>query len=110
MDAHVRFLAQRYAQGIHALEEKQEELRVTRPPFFHYKTRQLFITEEHKLAAQELSARTDAHRVDEAEQQIERILVAKLSKLILAFEPESAEIAGEILEDARKYARLHWLD
>jgi len=110
MDAHLRFLAQRYEQSIHSLEEREEFLRVTRPPFYQPKTRQLAITEEHRVEAAKLTAQADAHRVEEAKQKIERILVAKLSKLILALDPESAVIAGEILEETRKFARMHWLD
>jgi hypothetical protein len=110
MDAHLRFLAQRYEQSIHALEEREEFLRVTRPPFFQPKTRQLAITEEHRVEAEKLTAQADAHRVEEARQQVERILVAKLSTLILALDRDSVELAGEILEDTRKFARLHWLD
>ena len=110
MDAHVRFLAQRYDQSIHALAEREEFLRVTRPPFFQPKTRQLAITEEQRVASEKLTAQADAHRVEEAKQQVERIVVAKLSKLILALDPESAEIAGDILEDTRKFARVNWLD
>lgn len=110
MDAHLRYLAQRYEQSIHALEEREEFLRVTRPPFFQPKTRQLAITEEHRVASEKLTAQADAHRVEAAKQQVERILVAKLSALILALDPESAANAGEILEDTRKFARLNWLD
>ena len=110
MDAHVRFLSQRYEQSIHALEEREEFLRVTRPPFFQPKTRQLAITEEHRVAAEKLNAQADAHRVEAARQQVERILIVKLSKLILVLDPESAEISGEILEDTRKFARANWLD
>ena len=110
MDAHLRFLSQRYAQSIHALEEREEFLRVTRPPFYQPKTRQLAITEEHRVESEKLTAQADAHRVEDAKEQVEHILVAKLSRLILALDPESAAIAGEILEDTRKFARLHWLD
>ena len=110
MDAHLRLLAQRYEQSIHALEERVEFLRVTRPPFFQVKTRQLSITEEHKLEAAKLTAEGDAHRVDDAKQQVEHILVAKLSQLILALDRESAVSASEILEEARKFARANWLD
>lgn len=110
MDAHLIFLAQRFDQSIHALEERVEYLRVTRPPFFQPKTRQLAITEEQKLEAQALTAQNDAHRVEEAKQQVERIIVGKLSKLILALDPDSAVDSGEILENTRKFARANWLD
>lgn len=110
MDAHVRFLSQRFEQSIHALEERHEFLRVTRPPFFQIQKHQLAITEEHRLEAETLTAQKDAHRVDEAKGEVERILIVKLSKLILVLDPESAEIAGEILEDTRKFARANWLD
>lgn len=110
MDAHLRFLLQRYLQAIHSLEEQQEELRVTRPPFFQYKTRQLSITEEHRVEAQAMTAHNDAERVAAAANQVEHILVSKLSKLIMALDPESAEIAGQIIESTRAYARLQWLD
>lgn len=110
MDAHLRLLVHRFDESIHALEARAEYLRVTRPPFFQPKTRQLAITEEHKLEATALSAHADEDRVAATAKQVERIIVAKLSKLILAFDPESAEIAGQIIEDTRKYARLHWLD
>jgi hypothetical protein len=110
MDAHLRFLAQRFAQSIHALEEREQFLQVTRPPFFQPKLRQLAVTEEHRVEAQKLSAQADAHRVDDAARKVERILVAKLSQLILALDPESAPDAAEILENTRKFARLNWLD
>jgi len=110
MDAHLRLLSQRYQQSIHALVAREEFLRVTRPPFFQPKLRQLAITEEHKLEAQKLTAQADAHRVEDARQQVDHIIVVKLSQLILALDPGSAECAGQILEDTRKFARLHWLD
>jgi hypothetical protein len=110
MDAHLRLLSQRYEQSIHALAEREEFLRVTRPPFFQPKTRQLAITEEHRIAGEKLTAEADAHRVEDAKKQVEHIVIAKLSKLILALDPESAAIAGEILEDTRKFARINWLD
>jgi hypothetical protein len=110
MDAHLRLLLHRFAQSILALEERQEFLRVTRPPFFQVQKRQLSITEEQKLAAQELTAQADAHRVEEAAQKLERILVRKLSTLILALDPESAPNAGEILAATRKFAENNWLD
>lgn len=110
MDAHVRLLSQRFEQGLHALEEQQEILHTTRPPFFQIQKRQLHLTEEHRLEAETLTAQKDAQRVEEARQKIERILVAKLSKLILALDPESAESAAEILESTRKFAHANWLD
>ena len=110
MDAHLIFLAQRFDLSIHALEERVEYLRVTRPPFFQPKIRQLAITEEQKLAAQALTAQNDAHRVEVAKQQVERIIVAQLSKLILALDPESVMEAGAILENTRTFARANWLD
>lgn len=110
LDAHVRLLSQRFAASILALEEQEEELRVTRPPFFHPKFRQLAITQEHRVAGEKLNAMADAARVEEARHRVERILIAKLSKLILVLDPESAVDAGEILEDTRRYARVHWLD
>ena len=110
IDAHVIFLAQRFEQSIHALEERIEYLRVTRPPFFQPKIRQLAITEEQKLEAQALTAQNDVHRVEAAKQQVERIVVAKLSKLILALDPESAKESAEILENTRRFARANWLD
>lgn len=110
MDAHLRFLAQRFEQSIHALDERVEELHVTRPPFFQFKARQLAITEEHRLEAESLNAHKDAHRVDEARQQVEHLIVAKLSQLILALDPESAADAAGILEATRKFARANWVD
>mgnify|MGYP001553585395 FL=1 len=110
MDAHLRLLAERYDRSIHELEEQQEYLRVTRPPFFQMQKRQLSITEEHRLEAEELTAQKDAHRVADARQQVEHVIVVKLSRLILAFDPESAMLSGEILENARKFARANWLD
>jgi hypothetical protein len=110
MDAHLQLLQQRYAASIKAMVERLEFLRVTRPPFFQVKKRQLAITEEQKLASQELTVEADAHRVEEAARKLDRLIVVKLSELILALDPESAPAAGEILESTRKYARLHWLD
>jgi hypothetical protein len=110
MDAHLRLLAERSNRTIHDLEERQEFLRTTRPPFFQIQKRQLVITEEHRLEAASLTAHTDAHRVHDAKQQVEHHLIAKLSRLILALDPESAEIAGDILEGTRAFARAHWLD
>jgi hypothetical protein len=110
MEAHLRLLAVRYNRTIHDLEVRQEFLRATRPPFFQIQKRPLVITEEHRLAAAALTAHTDAHRVHDAKQQVEHHLIAKLSRLILALDPESAEIAGDILEGTRAFARAHWLD
>jgi hypothetical protein len=110
LDAHVRLLSQRFAASILALEEQEEELRVTRPPFFHPKFRQLAITEEHRVAGAKLNAMADAARVEEARSKVEHVLIAKLSKLILVLDPESAVDASEILDDTRRYARMHWLD
>lgn len=110
LDAHVRFLSQRFAESIHALEEREEELRVTRPPFFQPKFRQLAITEEHRIAGERLNAMADAARVEEARQKVERILIAKLSHAIFVLDPESAVDAAAILESTRKYARMYWLD
>ena len=86
----MRFLSQRFAERIHALEEREEELHVTRPPFFHPKLRQLAITEEHKIVGEKLNVKADADRVEVARQKVERILIAKFSKLILVLDPESA--------------------
>lgn len=110
MDAHLRLLAERYNRSIHDLEARQEFLRATRPPFFLVQKRQLVITEEHRLEAETHNAHQDAHRVDEAKHRVEHLLVVKLSQLILALDPESAEIAGDILEGTRGFARAHWLD
>jgi hypothetical protein len=110
MDAHLRFLAQRFGQSIQALDEKLEQLRVTRPPFFQVKTRQLAVTEEHKVASQALSVQADAKRVREAMEKMDRIIVGKMSKMILALDPESARDAAEILDTIRKFARVNWLD
>lgn len=110
LDAHVRFLSQRFAASINALSEREEELRVTRPPFFQPKFRQVAITEEHRIAGEKLRAMADATRVEEARQKVERILIAKLSQAILVLDPESAVDAGDILESTRRYARLYWLD
>ncbi len=110
MDGHLRLLAERYALNIHVLDEKVEVLRVTRPPFFQYKTRQLVITEEQKIEAQKLAAQADARRVEEAARRGERIVVAKLSELILALDRDSATEADEILDTARRFARANWVD
>lgn len=110
MDAHLRLLQQRFAASIHAMEERLEFLRVTRPPFFQVQKRQLAISEEQKLAAQELSVQADAHRVEEAAKKLERMIVKKLSALILALDPERAPEAAETLENTRNFARVNWLD
>lgn len=110
MDAHLRFMLQRFEASIRALEEKQEELRVTRPPFFHYKTRQLAITEEHRLAATTLSAHADADRVAETAKRLDRVLVHQFSELVRALDPPSTAEFAEMLEATRKYARANWLD
>ena len=110
MDAHLRLLSRRFEQSIHALEERHEFLRVTRPPFFHPQKRQLAITEEHRLEAEENSAHKNADRVNDARRQVEHLLVVRLSELILALDRESVVLAGEILEDTRKFADAHWLD
>ena len=89
MEAHLRLLTERYTQSIHALDERVEVLRVTRPPFFQYKTRQLAITEEQKVEAEKMSAQADARRVEDAAKRIERVVVAKFSELILALDRES---------------------
>jgi hypothetical protein len=110
MDAHLRLLQQRFAAGIHDMEERLKYLRVTRPPFFQVQKRQLAISEEQQIAAQELSARRDAHLVDAAAKKLERVIVVKFSALILALDPASAPDAAAILHNLRNYARLHWLD
>lgn len=110
MDAHLRFLSERYERGIHDLEERQEFLRVTRPPFFQLQKRQLAITEEHRLEAENLTAHKDAHRVDEAREQVEHILAVKLTTLIVTLDRECVDITDEIMADTRKFARANWLD
>ncbi|MBI5768946.1 MAG: hypothetical protein HZA93_14210 [Verrucomicrobia bacterium] len=110
MDAHLRLLQQRFAASIHAMEERLEFLRVTRPPFFQVQKRQLAISEEQRIAAQELSAQRDAHLVDAAAKKLERVIVVKFSALILALDPASAPDAGAMLHNIRNHARLHWLD